>query len=91
MEMRYDQLSPVPPLTKITKILIVTCVVFYFAEAMARAPAAMLLTMLWYPVQRQKLPSSASRTSLSLGAGLDFAKSIAFITMPGVQKPHCRP
>lgn len=32
MEMRYDQLSPVPPLTKITKILIVTCVVTYFVD-----------------------------------------------------------
>jgi membrane associated rhomboid family serine protease len=32
MEMRYDQLSPVPPLTKVTKALIITCVVTYFVD-----------------------------------------------------------
>lgn len=32
MEMRYDQLSPVPPLTKVTKILIITCLVTYFID-----------------------------------------------------------
>ena len=32
MEMRHDQISPVPPLTRITKILIVTCVVMYFVD-----------------------------------------------------------
>jgi len=30
--MRYDQISPVPPLTKVTKILIVTCIVSYLAD-----------------------------------------------------------
>lgn len=30
--MRYDQLSPVPPLTKVTKVLIITCVVAYFVD-----------------------------------------------------------
>ncbi len=32
MEMRYDQISPVPPLTKVTRALIITCVVVYFAD-----------------------------------------------------------
>jgi membrane associated rhomboid family serine protease len=32
MEMRYDQLSPVPPLTKVTKFLIITCVSMYFID-----------------------------------------------------------
>ena len=32
MEMRYDQLSPVPPLTKVTKIIIIACVVVYFTD-----------------------------------------------------------
>jgi membrane associated rhomboid family serine protease len=32
MEMRYDQLSPVPPLTKVTKVIIITCVVIYFTD-----------------------------------------------------------
>ncbi len=32
MEMRYDQLSPIPPLTKITKMLIITCLSVYFVD-----------------------------------------------------------
>jgi len=32
MEMRYDQLSPVPPLTKVTRVLIIICVVSYFTD-----------------------------------------------------------
>jgi len=32
MEMRYDQLSPVPPLTRVTKALIITSVVCYLAD-----------------------------------------------------------
>src|SRR5919107_445418 len=54
---------------------------FHIFPPIARAPAMMLFTMLWYPVQRQRLPSSASRTSFSLGSGWCFAKSSAFITM----------
>ena len=34
--------------------------------------------------------ASAARRSRS-GAGLRLAKSTALMTMPGVQKPHCRP
>jgi membrane associated rhomboid family serine protease len=30
--MRYDQMSPVPPLTQSTKFLIITCTVIYFAD-----------------------------------------------------------
>jgi membrane associated rhomboid family serine protease len=30
--MRYDQISPVPPLTKVTKALIIACTVTYFVE-----------------------------------------------------------
>ena len=48
-------------------------------------------TMLWYPVQRQKLPSSACRISVSEGSGLFCNKSAAAMIMPGVQNPHCKP
>jgi membrane associated rhomboid family serine protease len=30
--MRYDQISPVPPLTRVTKALIITCLVAYFVD-----------------------------------------------------------
>ena len=50
---------------------------------MAFAPAMMLLTMLWYPVQRQRLPSRASRTSCSEGLGLRTAKSSGFAPAAG--------
>ena len=30
--MRYDQLSPVPPLTKVTKAIIIACVAIYFVD-----------------------------------------------------------
>lgn len=32
MESRYDQISPVPPLTKVTKVLIITCIVIYLID-----------------------------------------------------------
>jgi len=32
MRMRYDQLSPIPPLTKVTKVIIVACVATYFLD-----------------------------------------------------------
>jgi membrane associated rhomboid family serine protease len=32
MESRYDQLSPIPPLTRVTKALIITCVVTYLVD-----------------------------------------------------------
>ena len=44
-----------------------------------------------HPVQRQRLPSSPSRTSRSVGSGLSASTPMAAITMPGVQNPHCRP
>ena len=47
--------------------------------------------MLWYPVQRHRLPSSPTRTSSSLGCGFSASSDTAAMTMPGVQKPHCRP
>ena len=34
MNPRHDQLSPVPPLTKVTKVLIITCVVMYLLDFM---------------------------------------------------------
>ena len=58
---------------------------------MAWAPAWTALTMLWYPVQRQRLPSSHSRTSCSPGSGFRLARSTALITIPGVQNPHWSP
>ena len=44
--------------------------------------------MFWYPVQRQRLPSSQCRTSASVGCGWRRANSTELINMPGVQKPH---
>src|SRR6478672_12895789 len=43
------------------------------------------LTMFWYPVHRQRLPSSPSRISSSLGWGLVRSRSAAAMIMPGVQ------
>ena len=42
-------------------------------------------TMFWYPVHRQRLPSSPSRISSSLGWGLVRSRSAAAMIMPGVQ------
>ena len=42
----------------------------------------------WYPVQRQRLPESASRISSSDGSGMRRSRSAAATTKPGVQKPH---
>ena len=56
---------------------------------MPQPPRPVLLstafTMLWYPVQRQRLPSSPSRTSVSVGDGFSASSEVAAITMPGVQ------
>lgn len=32
MDTRYDQLSPVPPLTKVTKVIVIICLVTYFVD-----------------------------------------------------------
>src|SRR4029450_8120823 len=56
-------------------------------------PAAswIALTMFWYPVQRQRLPSRPRRPSSSpMSAPLSISPRPAMI-MPGVQKPHWRP
>ena len=42
-------------------------------------------TMLWYPVQRQRLPSRPSRMAASLVASPCSISDTAAITMPGVQ------
>ncbi len=42
-------------------------------------------TMLWYPVQRHRLPSRPMRTSCSVGFGFSLSRLVAAITMPGVQ------
>ena len=44
--------------------------------------------MVWYPVQRQMLPDSTSRTSASSGVGLSRSSASEAMTKPGVQKPH---
>ena len=51
----------------------------------ARAAAWTAWTMLWYPVQRQRLPSSPRRISSSDGFGFSSRSEIAAITNPGVQ------
>ena len=43
----------------------------------------------WYPVQRHRLPESASRISSSVGSDVRRRRSAAATTNPGVQKPHC--
>src|SRR5215472_16349014 len=53
------------------------------------APSMIASTMLWYPVQRQRLPSRYSRTSRSDGLGLFLTRSRALMIIPGVQNPHC--
>src|SRR2546427_7043439 len=55
------------------------------------AAACTALRMPWYPVQRQSTADRPSRTSASVGSGLTCRRSSAVISMPGVQKPHCRP
>ena len=53
-----------------------------------RAPPAACrtaATMLWYPVQRQRFPSSPSRTSASVGSGTSSRSETAAMTIPGVQ------
>ena len=60
-------------------------------EASAFAFAAVLtaLTMFWYPVQRQRLPSRPSRIACSSGSGCSRSRSIDAMIIPGVQNPHC--
>ena len=57
----------------------------------ARRRSAARLTasrIFWYPVQRQRLPLSASRTVAGLGLGSFCSRSATATTKPGVQKPH---
>ena len=54
-------------------------------HAPARAAACTASTMLWYPVQRQRLPSSAWRISSSEGFGFSARSETDAITKPGVQ------
>ncbi len=49
------------------------------------AHARTAFTMLWYPVQRQRLPSSPSRTRRSSSSGSSSRSDTIAITMPGVQ------
>ena len=44
--------------------------------------------MLWYPVQRHRLPDSASRISRSPASGWALRKAVICMRKPGVQKPH---
>src|SRR4051812_1501323 len=46
--------------------------------------------MFLYPVQRQIAPEIAVRISWSLGSGFSSSRACAVISIPGVQKPHCR-
>ena len=54
-------------------------------HAPALAAAWTARTMLWYPVQRQRLPSSACRISSSDGSGFSRRSETDAITNPGVQ------
>ena len=44
-----------------------------------------------YPVYLQRFPDIHSFTSSLVGDGLTLKSSIAVKTIPGVQKPHCKP
>src|SRR5436305_10160723 len=57
----------------------------------ALAADSTALTMLWYPVHRQRLPASASRTSVSEGSGFCRRRSVAAMLMPGVRYHPCPP
>src|SRR3954447_24073470 len=46
--------------------------------------------MFLYPVQRQMAPEIAVRISSSLGFGFSSSSARVVISIPGVQKPHCR-
>src|ERR1700676_614898 len=54
----------------------------------AFAALSMALTMLSYPVQRQRLPLMARRMSASVGSGFPRSRLIATMIIPDVQKPH---
>ena len=54
-------------------------------HAPALAAAWTARTMLWYPVQRHRFPSSPSRISSSVGFGFSSSSEIVAITNPGVQ------
>src|SRR5271169_4993056 len=64
----------------------------YFAPPSILAAAnCTALTMFWYPVQRQRLPEMPQRISSSVGFLFFCSRTYDDISMPGVQKPHCRP
>ena len=54
-------------------------------HAPALAAASTARTMLWYPVQRHRFPSSACLISPSDGLGFSFKSETVAITNPGVQ------
>ena len=56
-----------------------------FVPCICSAAASTDFTMLWYPVQRHRLPSRPRRTSRSLGFGISSISDTAAITMPAVQ------
>ncbi len=60
-------------------------------QRLARATSSTALTMPSYPVQRQRFPESAMRTSSSLGLGVARSRAVAEMSIPGVQKPHWTP
>src|SRR5689334_17205048 len=43
-----------------------------------------------YPVQRQRLPESTSRMRALSASGSSLRSACAVVSMPGVQKPHCK-
>ena len=45
----------------------------------------------WYPVHRQRFPSSARRMVVSVGCGSRRSNPTSVTKIPGVQNPHWRP
>ena len=58
------------------------------SEPLLSAAARMARTMCSYPVQRQMFPEIPSRISSSAARGYLRNRSVAVISMPGVQNPH---
>src|SRR5580704_15202138 len=61
-----------------------------YALRLVPATSRVAVKILGYVPQRQRLPAMAWRTSRSVGRGFASSSAAQLITIPGVQKPHCR-
>ena len=62
---------------------------FHFPISLPWSRATRTASTMWvYPVQRHRLPESPSRICASSASGYFWSRSVAVMSMPGVQKPH---